>query len=265
MHGIDFLWHHATHIMSDEMNLLTQLPKDPTITCYCCDRPSLQWSQPAFENRNDSYIKVNVPICAPCNALYHGSYKYMGIEKGTPEKPTASGKLGMLTGCGMIVSQKQRILLTNPGWDNRLKTASHPIFECHQMSGKGALGYALNLIMNLDSGEFPLLYVSDLGRKKAELVANLKLTLDKQEIYVCSADGVQRINTALLNAIQVMQQQDKAGWKKLSGFIFKSCNGQIAPNDEDLGKFLKSNTMALELAKMLPADPHEKLLLLRMF
>ena len=263
MDGIDFLWLHATHPMADEMQLLNANDSDESISCYCCGRPSNDWAVPLYQLRLDSYIQLNVPICAPCNALFHGSYQYMGIEKGTPEKPTAAGKLGMLVGCGLLVTQQQKILLTNPGWDKRLKTASKPIFEQHQVSGKGALDYALNFIMELGNEAFPLLYIADLGRKKAELVANLRLTISRASINICSADSAWRLNTGLMQSIRTMQQHDKAGWKKLEGYIFKSCHGQIAPNDDGLHAFLNTHAEALTIARSLPADPHNKLQLLR--
>ncbi len=262
MDGIDFLWLHATHPMADEIQLLDANDSDEPISCYCCGRPSSEWAVPLYQLRLDSYLQLDVPICAPCNALFHGSYQYMGIEKGTPEKPTAAGKLGMLVGCGLLVTQQQKILFTNPGWDKRLKTASKPIFEQHQVSGKGALDYALKLILELEDQAFPILYIADLGRKKAELVANLRLTISKASINICSADSAWRLNTGLMQSIRTMQEQDKSGWKKLSTFIFKGCHGQIAPNDPGVHEFLSDNPEALAIARRLPADPHEKLQIL---
>ncbi|MGI2030020.1 hypothetical protein [Endozoicomonas acroporae] len=263
MDGIDFLWQYATSPMADEMQLLDVNDSNEPISCYCCGRPSGEWSAPQYQMRVDSYINVEVPICAPCNSLFHGSYKYLGIEKGTPDKPGAPGKLGMLVGCGLIVTQKQNMLLTNPGWDKRLRVATNPLFELLQVSGKGALEYACQRILELSDDEFPLLYISDIGRKKAELVANLKLTHSKAQIRVCSSDSAFRINTELLHAIRTMQQDDKNGWKKLATFIFSSCHGRIAPNDEGLHSFLSANPEALAIARSLPADPHEKLQLLK--
>ena len=263
MDGIDFLWLHATNQMADEMQLLDVNDSEEPLSCYCCGRPSGEWAVPLYQQRIDSFIKLEVPVCAPCNALFHGSYRYMGIEKGTVKKPTTAGKLGMLVGCGLIVSQTQKILLTNPGWDKRLRAATLPLFEMHQVSGKGALEFALERIMAFTPDEFPLLYIADIGRKKAELVANLKLTRSKAQIRVCSGESVFRINTDLLHAIRAMQQQDKSGWKKLEGFIFSSCHGRIAPNDEGLHGFLSASPEALAIARSLPADPHEKLQLLK--
>ena len=91
----------------------------------------------------------------------------------------------------------------------------------------------------------------------------MKLSLDSQEIYACSADGAQRINIKLLDLIWDMQRQDKTNWKKLSTYIFRACKGYVAPNDEAMNAFLQSNPMALEIAKKLPADPHEKLSIMR--
>ena len=273
MDGIDFLWQQVTSQMADEMSLVdcrdnALEPHREPISCYCCGRPSAEWAVPLYQPRIDSYLQVEVPICAPCNALFHGSYKYMGIEKG-PLEPTASdkgrtpGKLGMLVGCGLIVSQTHRMLLTNPGWDKRLRLATLPLFDMHQVSGKGALEFALERIIAFTPDEFPLLYIADIGRKKAELVANLKLTRSKAQIRVCSGDSVFRINTDLLHLIRTMQQQDKRGWKKLEQFIFSSCYGRILPNDEGLHTFLSANPEALAIARSLPADPHEKLQLLK--
>lgn len=263
MDGIDFLWQQATCQMADEMPLLDSRVSDDAISCYCCGRQSSEWAVPDYGLRVDSYILMEVPICAPCNALFHGSYRFMGIEKGSPEKPGAAGKLGMLVGCGLLVTQKQRLLLTNPGWDKRLRVATQPIFELRQVSGRGALDYALNFIMELDQDEFPLLYISDLGRKKAELVANLKLTHSKAQIYVCSSDAAYRLNMAIVQAIRTLQENDKSCWKKLEGFISKGCHGLIAPNDPGLHEFLSGNPDALAIARSLPADPHEKLQLMR--
>ncbi|MBO9496933.1 hypothetical protein J7438_23000 [Thalassotalea sp. G20_0] len=154
-------------------------------------------------------------------------------------------------------------MLTNPGWDKRLRVATRPLFELHQVSGKGAMEYACHLITELSEEAFPLLYISDIGRKKAELVANLKLTLSKAQIQVCSGELVYRINTELLQAIREMQQADKSGCNKLQGFIVNSCHGRIAPDDEGLHTFLSANPEALAIARRLPADPHEKLQLIR--
>ncbi len=220
-----FCGQHATHRMADEMQLLDVNDSEEPISCYCCGRPSGLWAVPYYQLRIDNYIKLEVPICAPCNALFHGSYQYLGLEKGTPEKPTAAGKLGMLVGCGLIVTQQQKLLLTNPGWDKRLRVAVKPVFDLQQISGKGALDFALEFIITLDQDAFPLLYISDLGRKKAELVANLKLTHTKDKIYVCSADATYRLNTKLLQNIRTMQAEDKIVWKKLEGFITRGCHG----------------------------------------
>ena len=131
------------------------------------------------------------------------------------------------------------------------------------MSGKSALDYGLNFILELDQDAFPLLYISDLSRKKAELVSNLKLTYGKEQIYVCSADATYRQNTRLLQMIRTLQAEDKSSWKKLAGFIVKGCHGLVAPNDPELHEFLTANPEALAIARHSPADPHEKLQLMR--
>ncbi|MGO0305848.1 hypothetical protein ACTL6P_04410 [Endozoicomonas acroporae] len=263
MDGIDFLWQQVTSQMADEMQLVDSRANDDAISCYCCGRPSGEWGVPYYQLRVDTYLQTDVPICAPCNALFHGSYRYMGIEKGTPEKPLVPGKLGMLVGCGLIVTQQRNLLLTNPGWDKRLRVATQPLFELHQVSGIGAMEYACHLIGGLSEEAFPLLYISDIGRKKAELVTNLKLTLSKAQIQVCSGELVFRTNTELLDAIREMQQADKSGWKKLERFIVNGCHGRIAPSDEGLHAFLSDNPEALAIARRLPADPHEKLQLMK--
>ncbi|GAA4648619.1 hypothetical protein GCM10023116_08880 [Kistimonas scapharcae] len=261
MDAIDFLWTQVTHKMADEMRLET-VAAGKVVTCYCCGRASGRWSTPLFEMRVDSYTKLDVAICAPCNALFHGSYRYLGIEKGTIAKPATPGKLGMLVGCGMIVTQRQSILLTNPGWHSRLSAASEPIFQTVQESGKSAMEFVLQYTRELDEDAFPLLYVSDLGRKKTELVENLQLTYHWDELYACTANQTHRINLILLDQIRALSKTDKTACKKLVKLVRGSCLGHIPPNAPEITAFLTSHPEALNIARKLPCDPHEKLHLL---
>ncbi|WP_419834087.1 hypothetical protein [Endozoicomonas atrinae] len=259
MDCIDFLWNRVTHAMAEEM----KLREAENETCYCCNRHSSQWIDPRYEWRVDSYIRLEVPICAPCNALFHGSYQFLGIEKGTEEKPVAPGKLGMLVGCGLIVTQTKAILLTNPGWDKRLRAAKRPLFTMVQVSGKSAAEYAITTIRSLPDAAFPLLYISDIGRKKAELIQHMEYSLSRDLIYSCSSDPAIKMDMQLIDTMRALATSNKSGWKKLERFIFNACHGRIAPNDAGLREFLLGWPEALAFAQKLPADPHEKLKLLR--
>ncbi|WP_419533469.1 hypothetical protein [Endozoicomonas sp.] len=261
MDCIDFIWMKVTHAMAGEMSLQ---PVTEEQTCYCCARRSRHWAVPLYESRVDSYIRLEVPICAPCNALFHGSYHYLGIDRGTVEKPIAPGKLGLLVGCGLIVSQTRTLLLANPGWAKRLQSAEQPLFEnVVQASGKAAMEYAIETIRELPESEFPLVYIHDIGRKKTELVQQLEYTPSRELIIACSPEPPIKLDMRLIDDLRSLATRDKKTWTTLRLLIIDHCYGRIAPNDKPLQIFLANHPQARALAQRLPVDPHEKLQLMR--
>lgn len=258
MDGVDFIWVHLTQKMKNEMDLV-EVADD--VACYCCGRISRHWHCKLAEYRLDNYINLEVPICAACNAFFHPSYHYMGIERGTPEAPKTQGKLGMLAGCGLIVTDTESLLLTNPGWHKRLACAADPLCKTIQVSGKEAASFSEDYIASCKS--FPLVYIPDLGRKKAELIRNLNYTRNAEKIVACTADEVIEKDMGLIRQIRCYAESSPAAWKRFRKFIFDSSHGRIAPADPDLNQFLTIDDTALSIAKQLPADPHAKLQMLR--
>ncbi|NQZ49648.1 MAG: hypothetical protein HRT95_05515 [Moritella sp.] len=260
MDPIDYLWTRLTEPLGAEMVLQEINGED--VTCYCCDRKSQYWASGKYVNRQDSYLKMEVPVCAPCNALFLGTQR-LGIEKGTQEKPAGFGKLGMLAGCGLIVTAKESIILTNPGWHKRISYSDNVLCRLEMVSGKSAFEYIVALMKTLEPADFPVLYISDLGRKKAELVKNLVYTTDSKVLIACSANGAARIDLALLDELQKFAVNDKKSWTKFKRFINDASHGRISPSDEKLQEFMAISPESLRLARLLPADPHEKLALMR--
>lgn len=260
MDPIDFIWDKLTHKLECEMDLL---PVNDNVSCYCCSRPSGSWLCKSVKYRVDNYLKFQVPVCAACNALFHGSFEQLGAERGTQEDPTAAGKLGMLVGCGLIVTPTESILLANPGWYKRLNWATSPLCRIENISGKEADTFAETYVRSANTKQFPLLYITNLGRRKLELINSLAFTMTSDVLVCCAADSTTRLNLKLIDRMRGMLKEDKPTWDKLKKFIEASCRGFIRPDDKELRHFLIKSPSALSIAKVLPVDPHEKLSLLK--
>jgi hypothetical protein len=103
-------------------------------------------------------------------------------------------KIGMLLGCGALITSTKTTLFMN-GFIKQMSKADAPPFEMVEMTGLRA---HQSLVANIPDEEF--LYIGDFGRKKKGLVANLHLS-NPQELFICSDNECLEVSVPMAKAL----------------------------------------------------------------
>lgn len=254
MHGIDFLYRYATSAMDDELIAESFVPAMP-VHCACCNRFSTEWPRP--EAVRSRIYQRDVIHCLPCYSLFHGSKKYLGIERGFGER-AVPGKLGMLQTCALLVATTKVIIFTGDNYAEKLSVAEAPFFSLHRATGFAQIIALLDI-----NPEPPFLFISDLGRKKEALVANLRVTTDPRRWFICSAKelGILMPNS-VKNLFDVIKRSSlpEAIVMQWLDVLWKVATGGIAADDR---KVLELSTRAPEFRReilpLFPQDPYQRI------
>lgn len=262
MHGIDFLYRFSTSAMNDELLVDSVFIPDAGV-CACCGRAEREWlRQEAVYYSKDRIKEIH---CIPCHALFHGSTQFLGIERtiqGSDGLVEVPGKLGMLSTCALLVTRTETIIYSGEGYIKKLELAKNPFYKVQRATGFSQVMALLEL-----NPEPPFLFISDLGRKKSELVENLKITTRHDEWNLCSAEGVSTINpqlvTELIEKIRSVEEDEKIiqAWLKA---ICHVSNGYIPSNDKSVEALTrKSPAFRRNVFPLLPDDPYQRIDTLR--
>ena len=250
MHGVDFLYRYATSAMDDEL-LVESFAPTASVHCACCGRISAEWLRP--EAVISCIYQRDVTHCIPCYSLFHGSGKYLGIERGV-----VPGKIGMLATCALLVTKAGATIFTGESYAEKLSVATSPF-----LSVQRATGFAQTLALLNTDPKPPFLFISDLGRKKEALVANLRVTTDARRWFICSA---KEVNTLMPTTVRkVFDTIQRSGFPEnivlqWLDAIWRVATGGIAANDRrvvDLSERLPE--FRRTILPLLPNDPYQRI------
>ncbi|KXS55439.1 MAG: hypothetical protein AWU57_218 [Marinobacter sp. T13-3] len=260
-HAIDFFYQHAGHVLRPYMTTTAAHPDD---FCAVCHRPASQWHITDEKVIFNNYGNIE-NHCLACHSLYEGSVELFGVErlaKGTP----VPMKLGMATGCGVLVTPTKTTLFLN-GFIKKMGQADKPPFEMIELSGNAA---HKAMIANPPT-EPEYLYIGNFGRKKAELVSNMALS-SPDTLVICEEATQTIVPMAVTrDLIDVsrdlgLKTSEVNGIKRLLRQLY---TGAISPDDDklhsELSKWASQWPRLFDTLKTMPADPHQRLNILQLW
>ncbi|EAO2687450.1 hypothetical protein E2X65_20360 [Salmonella enterica] len=255
-HIIDLVYICLTNIVEPYMPELENVQGK----CSCCERPAEAFGSRGYRFMN-SY-KQPVMHCPQCQTFFVSAPDILGLE--SPKK-ISSQRFGMWPGVGALINIQEcsSVLLAPPGVVNKLP----PLFFEKVNVVTATAGQQSEYLFNADL-RYPLIYIQDFGRKTYELVRSLRVSHSSDAVYACCDTLTTRTNEA---GTIINLEQAKALHAQLKNLDRRATNtfirtveflayGRISP--VDASETFKQNDMT-HLVRMLPADPHQRLTLLR--
>lgn len=248
MHGIDFLYRYLTRRLVSEFALQES---DSNDACNCCGRASSDWLEPDKKTVGSYSGQIEIH-CLSCQCLYHGSFDKIGHEGFRGSSPVAM-KLGMLKGCGLLLTTEKSILYAPGKYFQKFKEAKDSIFdEIIDLGGKRVI---LDVLDRKPAP--PYLFISNFGVKKKELVQNLKVTDTLRNLLVCSDAECIEIPFAFLEFQKSLSQaaaKDSKAWLEL---FKRSCSNYLTVDEVAKLNDITVKYPGISLAvRKLPEDPH---------
>ncbi|WP_249357591.1 hypothetical protein [Citrobacter sp. wls619] len=256
IHSVELVYKSLTSVA------IPYMPEPETVQgkCSCCERPAEAFGSLGYRFMN-SY-KQPVMHCPQCQTFFVSAPDILGLE--TPKK-ISSQRFGMWPGVGALINIQEcsSVLLAPPGVVNKLP----PLFFEKVNVVTATAGQQSEYLFNADL-RYPLIYIQDFGRKTYDLVRSLRVSHSSNAVYACCDTLTTRTNEAatiinLEQAKALHAQLKNLGKRETNTFIRTVeflAHGRISP--VDASATFKKNNMA-HLVRMLPADPHQRLTLLR--
>lgn len=264
MHPIDMLYTRLTNTMDEVVAADVSTNIDLNTSCSDCGRSPQSWKVPlgmdaedddferqAFVGR-DSY-GVPVQRCPSCHSLYVGSVKVLGVERMAGKSGIeVPGKYGMLPQTGVCVDQNS-VTLVGPEKTNKKIPQSFP----HTLINATGTRKLQELIMR--DHVYPALIIDDFGKKKSALINNLKISLKRESILSCSAEGVTEYNqVAIRNLLDLLSPLKSSDIRKWATLVRHVCDGKINTDDKTFQQFARDHHQVIRATAELPDDPHDR-------
>ena len=244
---LNYFFNHVGFHLLSEMKTRAPLPGE---TCHVCMRDISDCNPSNYAIDFEAYGIDNVH-CACCHSLFQGSLTKLGIERGA----SVPIKLGMLTGCGMVITPKKVTIYANKGFYNKLIKAPNCPFDIVELSGKDFKTFLLNTPPKANR----FLVITNFGRKKVGLLRSLKFS-SKDEIFMCEEGGVVSIAPKLWGEIlKTTEDLPKKLVNSWFDILKKLSTGMIAPVDELVVSFWAENPKLQKLSNKFPVDPHQRM------
>lgn len=249
-HPIQFFFRHAGHLLRPLMETATF---DASARCSDCDVEASNWPEPGVGVSFHQYGRRHTH-CTACHSLYQGSFDMLGVERYAKGTPVAM-KLGMLTGCGALITPEKTTLFLNAFYDKIAAAPKPPPFELKRVFGKPAHQHVM-----ANPPSQPFLYIGDFGRKKDELIASMAMS-DSTTLAICTADGATHLPIeATRGLIETTQDLDQSVLNKLKRHLSLQLRGLESPTDQtalkDFEKAAEQSPGLFPALRRLPADPH---------
>ncbi|MGI9293353.1 MAG: hypothetical protein ACR2PS_05165 [Pseudomonadales bacterium] len=252
--GIDFLYRHLGHRLQHEFDLT---PSIEGTYCSNCHRPVTEWAEPLWQVQA-SWYGLPVARCLACHVLYHPSFDRLGREGSRGPKPTAL-KLGMLRGCGALVTPMHSVLYAPKKYFPKLKAAPDPLFP--EIVDLGGMAMVHDVLGRLTHCGRPVLFIQNFGVKSDELTANLMVSYDAESLHVCSEAWVYELPVLVYQQFEAhvlgMPANERTAWLEL----FKSSCQQPLTLGEIQALNTLTNTQAgfVPILQKIPVDPHVRM------
>lgn len=257
-HPVELVYKALTSILA---SYLTDA-QSVTENCSCCGRPASDFGFEGFEQKN-SYGQM-VMHCIPCQSFFASAPDIMGVEN--PKKPTTGQKFGMWSGVGAIVeiNTLRAVLFAPPGVVAKLPPAFFDMVEVVTATSGEHLQYLFNTKIN-----YPAIYIQDFGRKTSELIRSLRASYSDSAIYACRDELMTAQNSVSfvvdINKAKLLSEQMATYGKKEVDIFIRTVSllayARISP--EKASEEFKKHGL-VPLLRALPADPHQRLTLLRL-
>ncbi|EDX3117326.1 hypothetical protein AB1D72_003873 [Salmonella enterica subsp. enterica serovar Carswell] len=229
--------------------------------CSCCERPAKAFGYMGYRFIN-SY-KQPVMHCPQCQTFFVSVPDILGLE--SPQK-ISSQKFGLWPGVGALINVQEHssVLFAPPGVIKKLP----PLFTETVNVVTATTSQQFEYLFNADL-QYPLIYIRDFGRKTYELVRSLRVSHSGDALYACCDTLMTRTSEASfvinLNLAKILHEQMKMlSNSEVNAFIravilLAGC--RISPSEAS--RIFKQSNVT-HLVRMLPADPHQRINLLRL-
>jgi hypothetical protein len=262
-HPVEAVFEHLTSIVKHSL----PSPVNTHNACSCCKRPASEFGGIGYAGQNG--YGVEYVHCAACESFNVGDIKLLGIERNAKTLPNGeqtgvSHKFGMLAGSGAIITAKGAVVLfTPPGTYKKLPESLLKTFTVVEATIADHIGY----ISKADF-DFPLVYISNFGKKTGNLIQGLRWSYSTNAIVSCSDEGndsmTEELNTfcaeSLLKLKAAKLKLKKAEWENFKKQIRRLCTGYCTP--VQFSEYLRGTEQFIPLYRLLPVDPHKRLAML---
>jgi hypothetical protein len=180
----------------------------------------------------------------------------MGIERKAGAEGVVPNKFGMWSSVAVIVDQDGATLLMPEKIISKLP-------ENFPLKVISATKPEMTEALIFAEVKFPAVLISDLGKKKQELVQSLQFSLSDRDRVLCSADSTEHVNAVALksglDALAVLSKKDRAAAINLLQQIVR---GDVSPRETaNLTTDAPSVRTAIAATSK---DPYQRILLLKM-
>lgn len=252
MHPIDFLYRHATHILTPHMELRTATSDDH---CTICHRDQEDWYEPDVAADWKVY-KNQETHCSACHSLFVGAVDKLGVER-IAGKKIVPVKLGMLTGCGMLVTPDKTTLYLN-SFIKKMDVPKKP-WPLVELTGTRLITHIISELPANDQ----YLFINNFGRQKDKLVSHLSLS-NKDTLYICGVDSQEVVNIPSYERIRrVFLQLPKKAEKNWKGLMRLLIYGHITPLNEKLVDLWTTYPELRDATNAMPTDPFHRLTIIK--
>ena len=253
---------HPVQLLYESMtSYLTELLPEPasksSAPCSYCKQPASEFKN-HFEFR-DGYKRDHL-LCEACMSLTPGSIELMGVEsyRGKRKVPVPQ-KFGMWPGVSAVIEVEsgKATLLPPQGVYDKLPQKFLDTFETIPMPMAQRISWALK------NATFPILYIAEFGKTKDALINNLQVSLSPAALTCCSDKEKYTFNAQV--AVQIIDSLSDCPPKELNLFhktISGLASGKVTPLAA--ANVWKEHSELHSAAIKLPADPHERMDILRL-
>lgn len=257
-HLVELVYKSLTSIVKPYM----AAPENIQKKCSCCERPAEVFGFQGYRIIN-SY-RQSVIHCPQCQSFFVSAPDILGVEN--PKKPATSQKFGMWSGVGAVinVNDLRVVLLAPPGVVKKLPAAFLDKVNVVTATTRQHMDYLFNTDL-----QYPLIYIREFGRKTYELIRSLRVSYSSDAIYACCDTLMTRTNETafrinLDQAGRLRDQMRLCHQNEVNIFVRTTellALGHLSPAEAS-ERFRKHNVT--HLVRLLPADPHQRLSLLRL-
>ncbi|MEY8199892.1 MAG: hypothetical protein RPS47_11680 [Colwellia sp.] len=219
----------------------------PGSICGNCTQPSSEWPTPnmGVQGYKDSYGTV-MDVCEACITLYESSVEAMGVER----SKTVPNKIGMWPSVA-VLAEPEKITLFMPDKIAQKLPESFPLNVV--VATKADMRKALYQ----NEITYPAVYISDLGKKKKDLVKSMRYSYSDSNFIMCSADQTSYINlNQVRSSIEQFLLLDKKNQKLAVSAIKGLVNGGKTP--DQVSDLVADFPDVAQLISKMGRDPYQR-------
>ncbi len=219
--------------------------------CSCCGATSDVWPTPnQAVPFTDGYGR-DLLLCEDCITLYQSSAEAMGVERMAKGNPVPN-KFGMLSSVLVVADQAGVTMLVPQKIADKLP-AGFPV----RTYTYATLGDAYRKIYEGD-WQYPAVFITDLGKKKGELIRNLRFSYSDKKAFLCSAEAVSVLNLeAMRTCLALAADMEKKDLTLAIKLMYAAPAGRITP--AGLAEALKGRHDVKNLILSATTDPAVRL------